>query len=134
MLGAVHACIGAGAGSFTESKLLAFGAGMASHTIADALPHHDLAPELEVPLLLATLAGIAYWKGLDSTEFWGAVGGVAPDLEHGLVVTGLLDADKEIFPSHAQGGKWHGDESRTERWSQALLAAACLAMVVLNDD
>lgn len=131
MLGAVHACIGAGVGSFTDKKSAAFAAGMVSHAIADSLPHRDLSPELEAPLLLGTLAGIAYWKGLDSPEFWGAVGGVAPDFEHALEFAGLIGTEQKAFPTHIDDGKWHGDKS-TERWSQLILSAVSLALVVMN--
>lgn len=132
MLGSVHACIGAGVGSFTDEKLVAFAAGVVSHAVADAIPHRDLAPEHEAPLLLGTLAAIAYWKGLDSPEFWGALGGVLPDFEHALVVAGLMGPERVIFPTHIADGKWHGDDSGTERWSQLILSAVSLALVVLN--
>jgi hypothetical protein len=132
VLGSVHACIGAGVGSFTDRKCVAFAAGVLSHAVADSLPHRDLAPEHEAPLLLGTLAGIACWKGLDSPEFWGALGGVLPDFEHALVVAGLMGPERRIFPTHIDGGKWHGDESGTERWSQLILIAVSLALVALN--
>lgn len=133
MLGAVHACVGAGVGSFTENKAVAFAAGLFSHLVTDALPHRDLEdPVFEVPLVLGALAGIAYWKGPDSPEFWGALGGVAPDFEHALVVAGLMEKEREIFPTHVAGGKWHGDESGTERWSQLLLSIAALVAVAVD--
>ncbi len=132
MIGAVHACIGAGAGSLVESQGAAFAAGVVSHAIADALPHRDLSPEVEAPLLLGALAGIACWKGLDSTEFWGAMGAVAPDFEHALSYVGLIGDDKKVFPTHIDGGKWHGDQSGTERWSQLAISAVSLALVLLR--
>lgn len=132
MLGAVHACIGAGVGSFTGKKSAAFAGGVISHAIADALPHKDLTPELEAPLLLAALAGIVYWKGFDSPEFWGALGGVIPDLEHALAFAGVTSPEQKVFPTHIDHGKFHGDETGDERWSQLILSAVSLALVVLN--
>lgn len=132
MLGAVHACIGAGVGSFSDKKSAAFAAGVVSHAVADALPHRDLEPNLEVPLLLGALAGIACWKGVDSPAFWGVVGGVLPDFEHALVAAGLMGPECKIFPTHLDNGKWHGDESGTERWSQVILSIVSLALVELN--
>lgn len=129
----VHACIGAGVGSFCENKGTAFVSGVVSHLIADMLPHKDLSPAVEVPLLLGALAGIAAWKGLDSPEFWGALGGVAPDSEHGLMIAGLIRADQEIFPTHITDGKYHGRESN-ERLSQLLIAVAALAAAALNEE
>lgn len=133
MLGSVHACIGAGAGSFTDKKSVAFAAGVLSHAIADSLPHRDVDPAIDVPLILGVLGGIACWKGLDSPEFWGAVGGVSPDLEHALVMAGLMSPEREIFPTHIDGGKWHGDESGTERWSQLILSVVSIVLIALND-
>lgn len=133
MLGAVHACIGAGVGSFTDKKSAAFAAGVVSHAIADALPHRDLTPEQEAPLLIAALVGIGCWKGFDSPEFWGAMGAVAPDFEHALGYVGLIGDEQKVFPTHIDNGKWHGDQGGTERWSQLILSAISLACVVLND-
>ncbi len=133
MTGAVHASIGAGVGSFCKNKSTAFVSGVISHLVADMLPHKDLSPAIEVPLLLGALAGIAAWKGLDSPEFWGAVGGVIPDSEHALLLAGLIDETQEIFPTHIDNGKWHGPENG-ERISQILIAAAALAAVVLNEE
>lgn len=133
MLGAVHASIGAGVGSFCKSKSAAFAAGVFSHLVADALPHKDYAPEVEAPLMLGVLAGIAAWKGLDSPEMFGALGGVAPDLEHALALVGAIDPDSKVFPTHITDGKWHGPKN-DERWSQLLIAVAALLAVALNDE
>lgn len=133
MLGAVHASIGAGVGSFCKSKSAAFVSGVLSHLFADALPHKDFSPTVEVPLMIGMLAGIAAWKGLDSPEFYGAIGGIAPDIEHGLLFAGIIDKEKEIFPTHIQDGKWHGVESN-ERFSQVLLVIAALVAVALNTE
>lgn len=107
--------------------------GVVSHLVADALPHKDLSVAAEVPLLLGTMAGIAAWKGLDSPEFWGAMGAVAPDFEHALLIAGVIGKEQEIFPTHIDDGKWHGAESN-ERWSQALIAIAALVAVALNSE
>lgn len=133
MMGSVHACIGAGVGSFFESRAAAFAAGVASHAVSDACPHRDLDnPIAEAVLAAGVLIGIGCWKGAGSPEFWGAIGGLAPDLEHGLVIAGLMDKEREVFPTHIADGKWHGDESGTERVSQLLLSAAALVAVALR--
>jgi len=131
MLGAVHASIGAAVGSFFKKKSAAFLAGVVSHAIADAVPHNDLSPAAEVPLLAATIVGIAAYHGVDSPVFWGALGGVMPDVEHGLALTGVLKPEKRIFPTHIADGKWHGRES-SERWSQLIITGLSLA-VTLRD-
>lgn len=131
MMGAVHAGIGAAVGSLCKTKTGAFLAGVASHVIADILPHTDYPPVIEAPLVAASLAGIAAWRGVDSPEFWGALGGVAPDVEHGLLVTGLIREDQEVFPTHGPEPCLHGSVTG-ERWSQALITIACAALIGLK--
>ena len=132
MIGAVHACVGAGVGSFFKSKTAAFAAGVLSHLAMDALPHKDFSPAVEAPLVLGAIAGIATWKGLDSPELWGALGGVAPDFEHALLVAGIIGPQHEVFPTHIVDGNWHGTE-HGERWSQLFLVVAAVAAVALNE-
>ena len=128
MMGAVHAGIGAAVGSLCKTKAGAFLAGIASHVIADILPHTDYPLEVEAPLVAASLAGIAAWRGVDSPEFWGAVGAVAPDVEHGLKHAGLITEEQEIFPTHGLEPCLHGGET-SEHWSQALITIACVALI-----
>ncbi len=120
--------IGAAIGSLLKNKPGAFATGLVSHAAADMLPHKDVSPALDVPMMAATLAAIAKLKGIDSPEFWGAVGAVAPDAEHGLLMAGLIKPEQEIFPTHIDNGKWHGPRSG-ERMSQVLLAAAAVLVV-----
>lgn len=130
MIGAVHAAIGACIGAFCKSKKSAYAAGVVSHIVADSLPHQDLSVKQEVPLLTGTMLAIAAWRGIDSPEFWGAAGGVSPDIEHGLAYLGITPQDKRIFPTHIFDGKYHGPESG-ERLSQVLIAAAAVGIVAL---
>lgn len=131
MIGAVHASIGAGVGSFFKSKSSAFAAGIVSHIIADAIPHKDFDPKIEVPLMFGALAAIAKWRGVDSPEFLGAIGGIIPDSEHALVISGVIEPEQRMFPTHINDGKFHGKETG-ERWSQLLIAAASLLTVALK--
>ncbi|MCL5103165.1 MAG: hypothetical protein M1133_03495 [Armatimonadetes bacterium] len=130
-MAAVHACIGALAGSLCKSKGRAFVAGVASHVVADILPHTDYDLKIEVPILAGAMLAIGKWKGTDSPEFWGAIGAVAPDSEHALLIAGLIKSEQEVFPTHIHEGKYHGLETG-ERWSQGLIAAASLAAVALS--
>ena len=131
MIGAVHAAVGAGIGSLCKSKSAAFVAGVVSHLIADAAPHKDLSPKIELPLVAGAVLGIGLWRGLRSPEFWGALGGIAPDIEHGLLVAGVIEQEDEVFPTHAKNGKLHGRET-DERWSQLLIAAASVLTIALT--
>ena len=131
MLGAVHAGVGAAAGALCNSRTGAFAAGLVSHLVIDAIPHSNLKPEVEVALTAGVMAAVAKWKGMDSPEFWGAVGGTAPDLEHGLVMAGLARSEQQIFPTHRNNGAWHGREDAGV-CGQVLLAAASLLFVALK--
>lgn len=131
MTGAIHAAIGACIGSLCRNKGAAFLAGILSHATADALPHKDFKPEVEVPLMAGALAAIAAWRGIDSPEFCGAIGAIAPDAEHGLMLVGVIKPEQEIFPTHIDNGRYHGTSS-DERWSQLLIAGVCLAVVALR--
>lgn len=111
MTGASHASIGAALGALIRRPALAFLAGAASHIVTDALPHRDLPLRVEVALLGATIGFIAARHGARSPQFWGAVGAVAPDMEHALVELGIIRAEDEVFPSHAWLGKYHGPPS-----------------------
>lgn len=128
MLGVVHACVGAGVGSLLRGRLGAFVAGVASHAVTDALPHKDCSPWVDVPLTIGALGAVALLRGADSPEFWGALGGIAPDAEHALVLTGLIGGEDEVFPTHSCSGAAHGRENG-ERWSQLAVAAVSLLVM-----
>jgi hypothetical protein len=123
--GITHAIIGAGVGALCKSRFSAFTAGVLSHIAADILPHKDLDPKIEVPLLAGSLALLAKRYGVNSRQFAGALGAVLPDSEHGLMVLGLIDEEDEIFPTHIDQGKYHGPDSG-ERLSQVIIAAAAI--------
>ena len=131
MIGAVHAAVGAGVGSLCKNKSAAFVAGIVSHLIADAAPHKDFSMKIELPLVAGAMLAMGLWRGLDSPEFWGALGGIAPDIEHGLLVAGVIEMEDEVFPTHAENGKLHGAETN-ERWSQLLIAAASVLTIALT--
>jgi len=84
-----------------------------------------------VAMMGAAIAGIAKLRGVHSPEFWGAIGGVSPDSEHALLVSGVITPDQETFPTHINDGKHHGPDSN-ERLSQVMLAAAAICFLVLH--
>lgn len=132
MIGAVHALIGACIGSLTKNRTGAFCAGIVSHAAADILPHKDFDPIIEAPLLAGAVTALAAWKGVDSPEFCGAMGAIAPDFEHGLALAGIIDPDSRVFPTHIDNGKYHGPECES-RLSQLLIAAAAVGMMLICD-
>ncbi len=134
MTGSVHAALGAAIGRFIPNKPLAFVAGVASHFAGDVVPHHDMGPG-ETPLVFATMARIAQQHGLNSPQFWGALGGICPDFEH---IPAELKKDprrhepmdEKLFPTH-NGRVAHGGWSWPEGWGIAMQVALFLGGLYL---
>ena len=131
MIGAVHAGVGAALGALLGDRATAFVAGVASHVVTDALPHRDYRPKVEAPLMAAALAVIAKWRGIDSPEFCGAIGAIAPDIEHALLVAGLIRHEHEVFPTHLDNGRYHGRPT-DRRWPQLVVALASALTIALS--
>ena len=126
MTGATHASIGAALGAVIKRPALAFAAGTLSHIIADAVPHRDLRPRIEIPLATAVICLVAARCGLSSPQFWGALGAVAPDFEHGLVELGLIQPWDELFHGHLSLGDRFGGMLGTGIGQSLLLTASLL--------
>lgn len=131
MICAVHALVGAAVGKIAGSRGKAFAAGVATHLIGDLLPHKDLAPKVEAPLLLFTLLILLWRHGLFSPEFWGSMGGVAPDVENAAQIAGIIPRSAMRFPTH-QGEGTHGPKVGSV-WPQAVLALLCVWFVFRRD-
>ncbi len=125
MICAVHAVIGAALGRASGGPPQAFVAGVASHLIGDLTPHKDFPARVELPLLAITISLIALIFGIKSPEFWGAVGGFAPDFENAAWMAGLIKQEGCRFPTHVHGGKYHAPALRTAL-PQAALVLGCL--------
>jgi hypothetical protein len=126
---AVHAAVGAAVGRLAGEPKGALAAGVATHLLGDLLPHKDFDPKVEAPLLALTLGFLAWRCGVTSPEFIGAMGAVAPDFENAASRVGLIPEDAMKFPTH-RGAHMHGPVVRSA-WPQGVLAAACLAFVLL---
>lgn len=104
MTGSVHAAVGAAIGRYVRIKPLAFALGVFSHGVGDVIPHHDVGL-WEAPVLLGTMTAIVNKFGVNSPEFWGALGAICPDFEH---IPAELRRDpnrfevntSKLFPTH----------------------------------
>ncbi len=129
MTGSVHAAIGAALGRSVKSPVLAFALGVFSHFVGDVVPHHDMGAT-ETPLVFATLARIGQQHGWKSAQFWGAIGGTIPDLEH---IPAELRRDphrmkpmaEKLFPTH-NGTARHAGWPHAEIWGIAMQVALFL--------
>lgn len=128
MMAWVHAAVGAALGRVIGHPGKAFGAGVASHAICDLIPHRDLKPLQEAPLLALALGLIVWRRGPTSPEALGAVGAVAPDTENIAAKTGLIPHSAMIFPTH-QGPGTHGRETKS-LLPQVALATVCLVVAL----
>lgn len=129
MICAVHALVGAAVGRLSGKRPDSLAAGVATHLLCDLVPHKDLPPKVEAPLLAVTLGAIA-WRcgGITSPEFLGAFGAIAPDFENAAMLAGLLPRDAMRFPTHL-GDDRHGPKVASAL-PQAVLAAACAAYLL----
>jgi hypothetical protein len=124
MVTAVHALVGGALGSVTRSRAGAAALGVAAHAACDSIPHRDLSVPIEVALAVAALGTIGLVAGRRSTEFWGAVGGVVPDLEN--LVPASYRGGHKWFPSH-----WFAHAvGEHPMWTTLLVAAAAIGWLL----
>ncbi len=123
MICAVHALVGATAGRLAGRSVPALAVGISTHLLGDLVPHKDLDPKIEAPLLAATLALLAWRFGVRSPEFAGAFGGIAPDFENAAMVTGLIPRSAMRFPTHISEAN-HGRKTASA-WPQGVAAGLC---------
>ena len=128
MICGVHGLIGAALGKVLKDKKLAFIAGVASHFVADMIPHRDLSVEAESVLAAGSLAAITATQGTASAAFWGALGAMLPDTEN--AINYLRGEGRYFFPSHTDR---HGPKVG-EIISQVGIALICLAILLDSEN
>lgn len=111
-------------GALSRDRGRAFLAGIGTHLVTDLLPHRDFSVPLEMLLMAAALATVGGIAGFDSPAFAGAVGGVAPDAENGLVAARLIK--RPCFPTHQEV---HGRRTK-EAVSQMALSCAAFGLAL----
>lgn len=127
MMVAVHAFTGAALSRLCRTPWQAFALGFASHLVADAMPHRDLDAPTEGVLAAAALGCIGLAHGVESREFAGAVGAVAPDVENAVArLLGISD-QKLLLPTHH---RYHGAKADNVL-GQVALALGCVALLAL---
>jgi hypothetical protein len=100
-----HVATGAAVGTLTRSRGAAVVLGLASHALADAVPHTDIeSRRFEIGSGLVLLALLAARLGPLHPAVIGAAAASAPDLEHVLALP--RPGGRALFPSHRVEG-WH---------------------------
>ncbi len=97
-----HLAVGGALGAWTGSGVVAFALGVVSHLILDAVPHYEIEDfRVDLALTLAGFAALVGWGHGLTPVFWGALGGVIPDLEILFWKLGWLRQGQMVFPSHS---------------------------------
>jgi len=113
-------------GRFLRRRREAFLAGVLSHVPLDMLPHFDSATGPELTTAALGLLVVAGLSGPKSSEFWGALGGVLPDIEVALKNLGLLGEGCLLFPTHRfeflHGGRFGAPLAQPLFWGAALFS------------
>ncbi len=126
MMGATHGLLGAAIGAHSPGLRTALGGAVASHFLADVVPHAH-GPTLSPLLTLGALAVVVRVAGLRSLAALGFVAAIAPDIEHLPGDLGWSELPFRLFPSHWDS--LHG-ATTDEYWSQgALMLVAIFAVV-----
>jgi len=128
MMATVHALLGAAVGSFFRRRKAAFAAGVVSHAVGDAIPHSELPAAIDVLAAGGVVVLLCKKYGAESPQVAGAVGGIAPDVEHGLSRLGLITDRQKLFPTHRPGMIPHGRKTKNPAL-QILVGAASLLLV-----
>jgi hypothetical protein len=122
MIVSAHVATGAVLGTLAPSRAAAVGLGLASHALADAIPHTDIeSRRFEIGSGLVLLALLAARLGPFHPAVIGAAAASAPDLEHVLPLP--RPGGRALFPSHRVEG-WHRSGGLTAR--AQLLAAGVI--------
>jgi hypothetical protein len=102
---AVHVASGAVVGSLSPSRRAAVALALASHALADRIPHRDIASRrFEIACGAAGVLLLAAADGPFGRTTLGAVAAAVPDVEH--VVRLPRPGGRKLFPSHRVPG-WH---------------------------
>lgn len=111
-------------GGASGSWLAAVPLGVFSHVLGDLTPHREVTGTLDVVLTGLALVYIARRFGPESLQMTGALSGMLPDSEHGLVRAGIIQHQQRIIPTHNKKLPHHSSPSYL---SQVLMGAASLA-------
>jgi hypothetical protein len=127
-----HVAVGAALGSFVGGRGASFAVGLASHVPLDVIPHYELEKMwVEVASVAAALVLLVFLGHGTTTVFFGALGGLVPDVENLLWRRGIIPGRWKLFPGHAP---WlsrivpHGKAlpARHAWWQAAIIVVASL--------
>jgi hypothetical protein len=124
----MHVATGAALGAAAGSRGRAVALGLASHALADAVPHTDIeSRRFEIGSGLVLLGLLSFRLGPLHPAVVGAAAASVPDLEHVLPLP--RPGGRALFPSHRIEG-WHRGGGLPA--SLQLLAAGVIVALVVS--
>ncbi len=135
MIALTHMVVGGAVGSFVDGRGIAFGLGVVSHVPLDVIPHYEFDKMwLEVAIVASFLGAMLATGHAGTGLFWGALGGVVPDLENLLWRLGVMPERRKLFPGHnGRLGRFlrHGRSlGPGHAWWQAAIAVCAVAIMI----
>lgn len=124
-----HMAVGGALGSLVDGRAAPFAFGLGSHILLDVIPHYEFEKIWVEVAIVAGVMGTLIAAGHGGTGvFWGALGGVLPDIENLLWKQGILPGRWKMFPGHNHRLRRFIPHGRalplTHAWWQAGLIAA----------
>jgi hypothetical protein len=93
--------VGGALGSLVDGRAAPFALGLGSHILLDVIPHYEFEKMWVEAAIAAGVLGLLLALGYGgSAVFWGALGGVLPDIENLLWKQGVLPGRWKVFPGH----------------------------------
>jgi hypothetical protein len=93
--------VGGALGSLVDGRAAPLAIGLGSHIVLDVIPHYEFEKMwIEVVVVTGVLGALLVLGHGNSAVFWGALGGVLPDIENLLWKQGVLPGRWKVFPGH----------------------------------
>jgi hypothetical protein len=127
--------VGGALGSLVGGRGAPFALGLGSHIVLDVIPHYEFEKIWIEAAIVVCVLGTMIAAGHGGTGvFWGALGGVLPDVENLLWKQGILPGRWKVFPGHNRRLRKfipHGRSLpvRHAWWQAGLIAVSAFAAV-----
>jgi hypothetical protein len=127
--------VGGALGSLVDGRAVPFALGLGSHILLDVIPHYEFEKIwVEAAIGVVVLGTMIALGHGDTAVFWGALGGIVPDIENLLWRRGILPERWKVFPGHNRRLRRLVRHGRSlpirHAWWQAGLVAASVFVAV----
>lgn len=130
-----HMAVGGAIGSLVDGRAVPFALGLGSHVALDVIPHYEFDKLwAEAGIVIGVLGAMVALGYGGTAVFWGAVGGVVPDIENLLWRQGIIPGRWKMFPGHNRRLRRFIPHGRAlpvrHAWWQACVIAAAATVAV----